>query len=190
MTSFQKETQLFKNQKIHRNPEKLRQLLRKHIPSSKEESEAERYGKCANPKCVNIGTIDRPLDLHHIIPRSQSKSLINNYTNHLYLCGDRFVENHHKALHGEATPGLTDWKTLGIFGDWHAEDACQPHERVDGAAARLLELSTIDRICKALITQNPHFAYDYAIKKGIFPKQSGLYPEDIDYITEYIKNIS
>lgn len=188
MKSFSKTEQILHNRTIHRDPERLRKLLGIVIPTSPSESMAQRYGKCSHPKCGNVGTIDRPLDLHHIVPRSQAKYLINEYSNHLYLCGDFFKENHHKALHGEMTPGMLDWRAIGFFGDWSAEADCSPAPRVDGAGARLLEFSRTDRIALALIKRDIVLAFDYAIKKDVFPKRSTIYPEDVQYITDYIKN--
>lgn len=117
MSDYSKITQLYRTFSVKRNPKKLRDFLRLKIPSSLEESMAERYGKCAALGCPAYGTIDRPLDLHHVVPRSQSRALIDDFTNHLYLCGDWFPRNHHKAIHGENTPGKEDWIRLGIFND-------------------------------------------------------------------------
>lgn len=185
MTSFSKDNQISRTRRIHREPDQLRALLGISIPTSKTESESRRYGKCSHPKCGNVGTIDRPLDLHHIVPRSQSRAMINEYSNHLYLCGDFFMQNHHKALHGEATPGLVDWRQLGIFGEWAAEAACPPSQRVDGLADRLVDLASSDSICRVLIRQDVYLALDYAIRKGVIQKSSVLFPEDIKYISDF-----
>lgn len=115
--------------------------------------------------------------------------MVDEFINHLYLCGDFFSANHHKALHGELTPGKADWLAIGIFGDWVAEDPCAEPPRVDDAGVRLVQLSSTDRIASALLKRDIFTAYDYAIKKGLFPKNSILYPEDIKYITEYLQNI-
>lgn len=186
--SYPKIDQIARRHRIHRNPERLRALLRLQAPRSQEESAAQRYGKCAHPLCGAVGTSERPLDLHHIIPRSQSRTMVDEVTNHLYLCGDFFGANHHKALHGESTPGKADWLAIGIFGDWVAEAPCVEPPRVDDTGARLVQLSGTDRIASALLKRDIFTAYDYAIKKGLFPKNSILYPEDIKYITEYLKN--
>lgn len=182
---FSKNDQLHKSYKIHRDPERLRQLLGVLVPTSKEHSEARRYGKCEHPKCGNVGTIDRPLDLHHIVPRSQAKYLINEYVNHLYLCGDLFRENHHKALHGESTIGLKDWKTLGFFGDWDAETPCEDPPPLDDAVGRLLELARADQICRSLLAKDPVLAFDYAKRKSIFPPNGVLSSEDISKLLRH-----
>ena len=138
MYNFSKINQLSKTYKPHRDPYQLRKILGIEIPSSESKSKAQRFGKCSHPRCSNVGTIDRPLDLHHIIPRSQSRADINNYINHLYLCGDRFVANHRKSLHGEATPGLVDWRAIGFFANETAEEPCSGTVEVDGIAERVI----------------------------------------------------
>lgn len=185
MNGYDKHRQLFHSRRIHRNPEQLRKLLGIAIPESSIESESYRYKKCAHPKCGSIGTIDRPLDLHHIIPRSQSKLLINNFINHIYLCGDLFPMNHHKSLHGESTPGLKDWENIGFFGEWSADHSCEPDSGVDGAAEKLLQLADQDQICLALIVRDPVLGYDYAIRKGVFPVSSTISVKDIEYLKNY-----
>jgi hypothetical protein len=165
---YSKYNQLYKQYKIHRDPLRLRQLLNITLPTSQEESESRRYKKCEHPKCGNVGTIDRPLDLHHIVPRSQSSSLIKDFCNHLYLCGDRFKENHHKALHGESTIGLSDWKKLGLFDDWRADADCSTTPEVDGLAERLVEFAQSDQICRTLLQTNPTLALDYIKRRNFF----------------------
>lgn len=115
--SYSKESQIARTFRRHRDPVALRALFSLRMPTSEAESAAERYGRCAVPGCPSYGTLDRPLDLHHVVPRSQSRALIDDFTNHLYLCGDWFPRNHHKAIHGENTPGKEDWIRLGIFND-------------------------------------------------------------------------
>lgn len=88
--NYSKQSQLARNFGVSRDPHELRALLRLQMPKTLEESRTERFKKCAVPSCFFHGTVEHPLDLHHVVPRSQSKSLIDEFTNHLYLCGDFF----------------------------------------------------------------------------------------------------
>jgi len=182
LRQYSKAEQISRQFRVHRDPERLRKLLKIAVSSTREESEQDRYRKCAHPHCVAIGSHDRPLDLHHIVPRSQSVGLIDEYTNHIYLCGDFFQKNHHKALHGEETPGKKDWISLGIFGDWNAEHSCAEPTTVDNAGQRLVELAMTDSIASVLLRSNVEFALDYAKKKGVFSPSVVLLPVDSEYI--------
>lgn len=113
--SYEKHRQLRVERPLYRDHERFWQVLSVKKPKTREESEAQRYGKCACPGCAAVGTRAKPLDLHHIVPRSHSKELIDEFTNHVYLCGDFFEKNHHKALHHERTSGWKDWKQLNVF---------------------------------------------------------------------------
>ena len=173
--SFSKTTQLFKVFGIHRDPESLRKLLNIRSPASLQESQAERFGKCAHPRCFSYGTIDHPLDLHHVVPRSQSKSRIDDFTNHLYLCGDFFPNNHHKALHGLATPGKKDWEELGISKKNFPESApCEETVATEEQFSTFLAFATKDSMARILLRSNLPAAISYAISRGVVESFSVL----------------
>lgn len=182
MSGFSKQQQLYKHLPVYRNHEEIWQFLGLSVPTSKEESQAMRYGKCACPSCPHYGTIDRPLDLHHIVPRSHSKALINQYANHLYLCGDFFSKNHHKALHGEMTPGRQDWVAIGIF-------SVLPSDRMEAGpmAQPLIDLAIRDRIARTLLSQDPALFIDYARKQGIIEDGMDITEEDRRKLEEWAK---
>lgn len=173
--SFSKATQLFKVFGVHRNPESLRKLLNIRMPSTLQESQAERFGKCAHPQCFSYGTIDHPLDLHHVIPRSQSKSRIDDFTNHLYLCGDFFPNNHHKAIHGLATPGKKHWEDIGIFGKNFSETIpCEEIMATEAQFSALLAFAAKDSMARILLRSNLSAAISYAINRGVVESFSVL----------------
>lgn len=184
MNEFTKKQQLYKHLPTYRNHEEIWQFLGLSIPTSKEESQAMRYKKCACPPCPNYGTIDRPLDLHHIVPRSHSKALINEYANHLYLCGDFFPNNHHKALHGEMTPGRRDWMAIGIF-------SALPSDRMLAVpmAQTLIDLAIRDRIARTLLSQEPAFLLDYARKQGLVEDGIQMTDDDRRKLAEWSKTM-
>ena len=178
--SFSKADQLFKVFGVHRDPENLRKLLNIRMPFTLQESQAERFGKCAHPQCFSYGTIDHPLDLHHVLPRSQSKSRIDDFTNHLYLCGDFFPNNHHKGLHGIATPGKKDWDDIGAYKDCFYE----PETCVEAALAKqasiepLLEFAKKDSMARNLLRTDLSSAIAYASTFGVI--ESGVVFPDHD----------
>ena len=173
--SFSKATQLFKVFGVHRNPESLRKLLNVRMPSTVQESQAERFGKCALPRCFSYGTVDHPLDLHHVVPRSQSKSRIDDFTNHLYLCGDFFPNNHHKAIHGLATPGKKHWEELGIFGkDFSEAIPCEEIMATEAQFSALLAFAAKDSMARILLRSNVSAAISYAITRGVVESFSVL----------------
>lgn len=173
--SFSKATQLFKVFGVHRNPESLRKLLNARMPSTVQESQAERFGKCAIPRCFSYGTADHPLDLHHVVPRSQSKSRIDDFTNHLYLCGDFFPNNHHKGLHGLATPGKKHWEDIGIFGKVFSETIpCEEIMATEAQFSALLAFAAKDSMARILLRSNLSAAISYAINRGVVESFSVL----------------
>lgn len=188
--SYTKHNQIARSHRIHRNPERLRALLHLKPSQSSEESQMLRFGLCSVPNCHALGTESHPLDLHHIIPRSQSIERIHDHNNHLYLCGDFFPNNHHKALHGEATKGKNDWIALGIFGDWAAEEPCEDPANSGPVWPSLLHLAQMDRIAAVLLKSNIDYALDYAIKKNVLLPGSTVSSEDILYIQKYIQDLS
>ena len=165
---YSKELQIDRNFRTFRNPEKLRKLLRLKMPETIEQSLAERYGRCAHPSCVAYGTMDHPLDMHHVVPKSQSGALQDDFTNHLYLCGDFFHKNHHKALHGEATPGRADWIALGVF-DEHLHDPLSEDEiGCKQPVGQILKaLMEKDHMARVLYKTDPKLLVEYAQKKHV-----------------------
>lgn len=188
--NFTKQQQLLKAFRIHRDPERLRDLLKLRMPKSIEESKRERFAKCAFPKCSAYGTVDHPLDLHHVLPRSQSKNKIDDFTNHLYLCGDFFPRNHHKGLHGEATLGRRDWEELGIFAV-HESAVERPPEMAIAAPAAdsddLLHLLRRDSMAMNLYRSNPNLTLDYGIKNGYLPLGYSLGEEEKRRISSLLR---
>ena len=164
---YSKHFQVEQTRKVHRNPEQLRRILKNLTPKTLEQSQQLRYGKCSIPQCISYGTPDHPLDLHHIIPRSQSSAHRDEFTNHLYICGDFFPRNHHKAIHGEATPGLEDLQKLGFFGSWEADGEPPPLRTLDETGPVLLQFTQTDSIARSLLSTNVEYLLDYAIKRGI-----------------------
>lgn len=168
--SYSKESQIARTFRRHRDPVALRALLSLRMPTSEAESAAERYGRCAVPGCPSYGTLDRPLDLHHIIPRSQLRQRINDFTNHLYLCGDWFPFNHHKALHGEGTPGRKDWLKIGVFNDLEYDKIdCDtaPVMATSEQIEQLRVLASTDVLGANILLHNYDVFFEYAIKKGV-----------------------
>lgn len=169
--NYSKQSQLARNFGVSRDPHELRALLRLQMPKTLEESRAERFKKCAVPSCFAHGTVEHPLDLHHVIPRSQSKLLIDEFTNHLYLCGDFFEKNHHKALHGNSTPGRKDWEKLGVVSVTVLESFCEPEETISMAtleeAYALIKLTDNDQVARNLLKKNILLATQYAVEKGV-----------------------
>lgn len=162
--SYSKQAQIARTHRIHRNPDALRAILRLAAPQTREESEARRYGKCSVPSCGAVGTSDQPLDLHHIIPRSQSRARIDDFTNHVYLCGDFFPKNHHKGLHGEATPGRVDWQRLGVAAAPDCQEPLANVASVDEVVFALVKLISRDRIANVLLSKNIDDLINYAKK--------------------------
>jgi hypothetical protein len=179
--TYDKHDQLNKERRLYRDHTKIWDFLKLSVPASREESEARRFGKCACPSCPSIGTEDRPLDLHHIVPRSHSKQLIKDFTNHLYLCGDFFPANHHKALHGEMTPGRRDWLILGIFGDVPATIQAP-------VVGPLTELARQDQIARTLLGQDPMLLLQYAQEKGIIEHGVEMSSDDSETLRQWMKN--
>lgn len=177
---YEKYVQLNKNFAQHRDPDLLRALLRLPTPKSLHESQAQRYQKCGHPACSAYGTVDRPLDLHHIVPRSQSKVLVHEFTNHIYLCGDFFPKNHHKSLHGQQTPGRMDWLKIGVFevpeGLEHCDDS---PASLDDIVRALLELGVRDHIARVLLKNNLASAIDYARKLHVLPLTTKITEQEI-----------
>lgn len=182
--AYLKSDQTGRQRKIYRNHEEIWEFLHLRKPTSQEESEAMRYGKCACPLCPARGTVDRPLDLHHIVPRSQSKELANNFLNHLYVCGDFFPGNHHKALHGEMTQGRKDWLALGVFSAFPPDMI----PRVSEAEA-LIDLAVRDTIARALLLTQENITsfLDYARKQGVMEDGVMLTDEDSGLIDQWKK---
>jgi len=181
--SYSKQSQLARTFGVSRTSENLRAFLRLTMPKTIEQSKSERFGKCAMPTCFAYGSENHPLDLHHVLPRSQSKERIDDFTNHLYLCGDFFPKNHHKGIHGERTPGWADWKQLGIFDDSIPEDAEPPRAATDEDIRRLLQYASQDVIVAGLLRSRPAAAIEYLLARGNI---SFTYiPDSIQY--SYIK---
>lgn len=170
LATYSKQEQANRNFRTYRDPEKLRELLRLKMPDTLEASQSERYGRCAHPKCAAYGTIDHPLDLHHVIPRSQSVARQHDFQNHLYLCGDFFFKNHHKALHGEDTPGREDWKSLGIFDDIQDEEPCSAEKIPVGMILKIL--MDRDHMARVLYRKDPALLVDYARRKNLVPENN------------------
>ena len=168
---------------MSRTPESLRAFLRLSMPANLEQSKSERFGKCAMPTCVSYGSTDHPLDLHHVVPRSQSKERSDDFTNHLYLCGDFFPKNHHQGLHGERTPGWIDWKQLGVFDHSMPEETVVANIATDEDIRRLLQCAVQDVIVAGLLRSRPVAAIEYLLARGTisFP----FIPDSIQY--NYIK---
>jgi len=188
--NFSKQQQLSKAFEIHRDPERLRGLLKLCMPRSLEESRKERFGKCAHPRCFAYGTEDHPLDLHHVLPRSQSRSRIDDYKNHLYLCGDFFPKNHHKGLHGQATLGRRDWEDLGVFAVQETAVERPPEEIVAAKAADLNDLLYLlrrDAMAMNLYRSNPNLTLDYGIKNGYLPLDYSLGEEEKKRISSLLR---
>ena len=169
--NYSKQSQLARSFGVSRDPHELRALLCLQMPKTLEESRAERFKKCAVPTCFAHGTVENPLDLHHVVPRSQSKSLIDEFTNHLYLCGDFFQKNHHKALHGNATPGRKDWEKLGVIPNVMLEKSCESEKTISLAtleeACALIKLTDNDQVARNLLKKNILLATQYAVEKGV-----------------------
>lgn len=169
--NYSKQSQLARSFEVSRDPHELRALLRLQMPKTLEESRAERFKKCAVPTCFAHGTVENPLELHHVVPRSQSKSLIDEFTNHLYLCGDFFQKNHHKALHGNATPGRKDWEKLGVIPNVMLEKSCESEKTISLAtleeACALIKLTDNDQFARNLLKKNILLATQYAVEKGV-----------------------
>lgn len=180
---YLKATQLHTNRNVHRDPGKLAIILKKPLATSIEDSQEQRYKKCSIPKCIARGTIDRPLDLHHVIPRSQSVAFQNDFRNHLYVCGDLFPKNHHKALHGEATPGLEDLQKLGFFGPWKADEEPSPSRTLDETGPALLQFTQTDAIARSLLSTNVEYLLDYAIKRGIISPDITLSNNNVIFLS-------
>lgn len=181
-TEFGKSIQIARTYPLYRDHERLWAHLGLKCPESIEESQNLRYGKCANPRCVIRGTRDRPLDLHHIVPRSQSVLLRDDIRNHLYVCGDFSGPNHHKALHGEATPGRKDWLALSVF-EMHAPEK----KPVDNAllVERLLSLASRDHIAGVLLKRDPLLLLGYASSKGVVDSNSVLSGSELGELHEW-----
>ena len=181
-TEFGKSIQIARTYPLYRDHERLWAHLGLKCPESIEESQNLRYGKCANPRCVIRGTRDRPLDLHHIVPRSQSVLLRDDIRNHLYVCGDFSGPNHHKALHGEATPGRKDWLALSVF-EMHAPEK----KLVDNAllVERLLSLASRDHIAGVLLKRDPLLLLGYASSKGVVDMNSVLSGSELGELHEW-----
>lgn len=182
---YSKQSQVEKIRKIHRNPEQLRRILKIPTPTTLEKSQQLRYGKCSIPQCISYGTPDHPLDLHHIIPRSQSIAHRDEFTNHLYICGDFFPKNHHKAIHGEATPGLEDLQKLGFFGSWEANADPAPTRSLDETGPILLQFSQVDSIARSLISTSVEYLLDYAKKRGIISSDITLSDNNVIFLKNY-----
>lgn len=173
--NYSKQSQLARNFGVSRDPHELRALLRLQMPKTLEESRAERFKKCAVPSCFAHGTVEHPLDLHHVVPRSQSKSRIDDFTNHLYLCGDFFPNNHHKAIHGLATPGKKHWEELGIFGkDFSEAIPCEEIMATEAQFSALLAFAAKDSMARILLRSNVSAAISYAITRGVVESFSVL----------------
>ena len=154
--SYSKESQIARTFRRHRDPVALRAHLSLRMPTSEAESAAERYGRCAVPGCPSYGTLDRPLDLHHIIPRSQLRQRINDFTNHLYLCGDWFPFNHHKALRQMC---IRDSDKI----DCDNAPVMATSEQIE----QLRVLASTDVLGANILLHNYDVFFEYAIKKGV-----------------------
>jgi len=185
---YSKQSQVEKTRKIHRSPEQLRYILKKSTPKTLEQSQELRYGKCSIPQCISYGTEDHPLDLHHIIPRSQSTASRDDFRNHIYLCGDFFPRNHHKAMHGEATPGLEDLQKLGFFGSWEATADPVPTRSLDETGPILLQFSQTDSIARSLLSTNVEYLLDYAIKRGIILPDITLSTTNVIFLSNFTES--
>lgn len=182
---YSKQSQVEKTQQIHRNPEQLRRILKNPTPKTLEQSQQSRYGKCSIPQCISYGTSDHPLDLHHIIPRSQSIAHRDDFLNHLYVCGDFFPKNHHKAMHAEATPGLDDLRKLGFFGLWEADAESPPLRTLDETGPALLQFTQTDSIARSLLSTNVEYLLDYAKKRGIIPPDITLSNNNVIFLSNF-----
>ena len=182
---FGKNIQIARTYPLYRDHERLWEHLRLKCPESIEESQNLRYGKCANPRCALRGTKDHPLDLHHIVPRSHYVLLRDDIRNQLYVCGDFFGPNHHKALHGEETPGRKDWLALNVF-DLYA------HEKkiVDNSflVERLVSLAGRDHIARVLLQRDPLQLLGYASSKGVVQAGSVLSESDLGELHKWSRN--
>lgn len=190
MTQYSKNTQISRKFHLRRDPVKLRDFLRLKMPISREDSEAERYGKCAVPNCGAYGTLDRPLDLHHVIPRSQSRARVDDFTNHLYLCGDWFPLNHHKAIHGETTQGKEDWLRLGLFNDFvdeHEPCGVEPELANPNDIRKLSEFAQEDLLARNLLLSDKILFIDYAISKSILSSVIMVTAEQLNSLRNIIQ---
>lgn len=186
-----KQQQVERMFRVYRDPERLRDVLRLRTPASREESEKGRYGRCPVLGCSAHGTESSPLDLHHIIPRSHSVARKDDYTNHLYLCGDFFPKNHHKALHGEATLGYRDWKHLGVFDALLPSEEPSQNQQLPPATTdqveAVLQLVRTDPLASALFLSNPSLVVEYGSKNGYLPFLFTLGKNDLERIYSFYR---